>query len=106
MSAVAAFVELSSGAHNVTGVGAWEDWDISGIVPAGTEYVVVLIEQIVAATVNVGARKNGSGLGRLFSANERQLFTLITPVDSARILEIRDENGVPGANFYIVGYWS
>lgn len=106
------FSELvGGGSHNTAGFGAWEDWDLSAIVPAGTAAVLVKMYHFVTgdAFSTKGARNNGSGLSRLIEPLDKSTQFLLTPCDGSRIIEIYDngDGGVPGitTNFTIFGYW-
>ena len=105
------FTELVSGSHVTVGFGAWEDWDLSGIVPAGTIAVLVMMVQVVLgdAFSTKGARNNASALARLVRPLNNTTQFLLTPCDASRIIEIYDngDGGVPGpaTNFAIYGYW-
>lgn len=105
-----AFTELFSSVHVADTEGAWEDWDISAIIPTGCAAVEVAIEK--HANGSVGARADGSALARLFSfqfsaSTEHQPVTVTVPIGATRVIEIYDsvQSSNP-SNFYIIGYWS
>lgn len=96
--------ECMSVFHKAVGDAAWEDWDISALVPEGTEYAVVLIRNSdVAAIRTCGARRNGSADERRITLVALGAYTLITEVDSNRIIEIYAQVAAD-VNFHIVGY--
>ena len=100
------FTELISATHQVGAVPNWEDWDVSGIVPAGTVAVLV---GAVPTTLNsriVGARKNGSALVRTFQLPAIGDVIILTECDGSRIIEIKGVFQTTSVNFRIYGYWS
>ena len=69
MAAGLTFTELAGiENHLAAGAGAWEDWDLSAIVPAGTVSVLVLVFKSGVGSKKAGARKNGTALDRPFTA--------------------------------------
>ena len=108
------FFELAGGeAHAVTAASTWENYDISGIVPAGTRTVEVLIQSRDGGSVNVGARENGTALVRYFAIAGTDGTANITPpvavitvnVDASRIIDIYDSSATKLSDFSIIGYW-
>jgi len=109
------YVELA-GAENkkTTGDSAWEDWDISAIIPAGTIAVEVGLGNDVGApgSSQMGVRTNGSALDRwMYVPSPAQAINLpittvqVTP-DASRIIEIWAANHTAnGCSFHILGYW-
>ncbi len=101
------FYELAGGEdHTATGADAWEDWDISGIVPAGTKSVLL---GITGNNQIVGARKNGSALTRFMYGVQPTAFnypfqTVVCECDSNRVIEIYSATDTV-AEFNILGYW-
>lgn len=101
------FTELS-GKQRYAAVGvAWEDWDISALVPVGTKYVEVLIFNRNAGTFYHGVRANGSVLDRTQQGcTGYNSVSVTTPVDANRIIEVICDTNVLYAWFGILGYWS
>lgn len=104
------FTELAGGEnHAATGAGAWEDYDLSAIVPAGT--VMVLMQILYKTADNIdcsaGCRKNGTALARLLGGVGRGHPTalLITNVDANRVIDIY-AGVVAECDFSVLGYWS
>ncbi len=103
--------EMMSASHQAGGVGAWEDWDLSAVVPAGTTYVLVLMSMYnnTGNATNHGVRKNGSANVRYFSTTqtitESEIVAIPTEVDGSRVIEIYDGNSAVNDTFYIIGYW-
>ncbi len=112
------FVELAGDEDKaVTGIDAWEDWDISAIVPAGTKSVLVaaLHPSFLNIDEPVGARQNGPTLDRSFGpfgitgvVNYRSITSthgpMLTEVDASRVIEIYA--GHTAIRFGIKGYWA
>ena len=102
---------LGTDAHNAAGVAGWEDWDVSGIVPAGTKAVVVSVGCSNSASFIGGARDNGSALNRYAplptgatsGANSWGVM-LVTECDSNRVIEVYAGNTTQ-VWFNIVGYF-
>jgi len=104
------FTELDSAVHNASGaINTWEDWDVSGLVPAGTVAVLVGIYNIdVNALLTGGARKNGTALTRYFPvgwASHAVQTHILTECDANRIIDIYASN-LGAVGFFILGYWS
>ena len=95
------YTELVSTTHVVTNNNTWEDWDVSGIVPAGTTEVELWINLLTGG--NYGARKNGSALNRYFEWSVAAgWITMWVPLDSSRICEIYAPN--TASTFQVIGY--
>jgi hypothetical protein len=89
-----AYYELFTAPYNPAGTLAWEDYDISALVPVGTKTV-----EVYCYGTSAGTRKNGSALGRSLSGHVYHC-----EVDSNRIIEVWSH--APGASGYILmGYW-
>lgn len=102
------FTELATGAgdaHNPSGTGSWEDWDISSLIPAEAVLVEVLMEN-VSGTQALGARKDGSSLNRAVSLLAYGPLTMMVNVDSDRIIEIYAQTSAGDAYFWIAGYYT
>ncbi len=96
------FYEIAtSGSHTASGTSAWEDWDISAIVPADTKYVEVVIKAGAAHTA--GVRENGTSNDRTVSNGGGGLAFRTCKCDSNRIIEIYTTYA--STYFYITGYW-
>ncbi len=106
VNALRQYVELSDATSHQVGTGnTWEDWDISGIVPAGTTEVIVEIFRAANGELN-GARDNGSAIDHRFNlvggANER--FLMECGLDASRVIEVYDDDAAKAGRFAIVGY--
>lgn len=98
------YVELVGNENKAaTGAGAFEDWDISGVVPAGTKFVEVHCRGSTTAGIN-GVRENGSALARVVTQLSNSSWEVQVKVDAARVIEIYQAN-VSRGRFDIVGYW-
>jgi len=101
------FTEMKSSSHYPS-TGDWEDWDLSGIVPSGTKYVLVFFTNRDSINhQDMGARKNGSTVDRYaYMAVEYGAVMALTEVDANRIIEIKGTGGSTNMRFQIWGYWS
>lgn len=101
------FVELAGGEdYTPTTASTWEDWDISGIVPVGTKYVLVHMSNTANNSWNYGARKNGSSLNRIVNLGPYSHANWTTEVDENRVIEIYGTRDPPTSNYFnILGYW-
>ena len=97
------FIELAGGENYVGTAGVWEDWDLSGIVPTGTQYVLVFNNFSIGGNAFNGVRENGSVLDRQFSITGP--FTWIVHVANpiTRIIEVYSD--AARSHFNIMGYW-
>ena len=99
-------VEIASpAAVQCGGSSAWEDWDLSATLPAGTLYADIVI--VTVSVDSVGARKNGSAVERKVTpaaASKEFSFNMLTEVDSGRIVEIYSDSRL-NSYFYVTGYW-
>ena len=110
-SAVVTYIELAGGQnHLVTIQDAWEDWDLSAIVPPATKYVLVDICMDDGEEPG-GARKKGSTLDRKAQFGPIATTTtgrvhgyLITEVDDAQKIQIYGGH-TSHPWFNILGYW-
>jgi len=93
------YTEAFSVVHNNAGVGAWEDWDISALIPPGCRTVDILCS-IAAGGPTVGVRTNGSALNRYVKTGDSIIFT-VKP-DLSRIIDIYSNLAL--TNFQVVGY--
>lgn len=105
------FTELAGGeVHQTSNGWTWQDWDISGIVPAGTKSVLVAIHGSSNSDAGHGVRKNGSALTRYAEAMPIGAYSTsvwLTEVDANRVIECyRRSNTATDAKFSILGYWS
>lgn len=101
------FTELAGGEnHQVTGNDAWENWDISLIVPVGTKSVIVVINVANFNALAFGARANGSALVRRIIGTQYHNYALVTEVDANRIIDCYTLDAFASVFFSILGYWS
>jgi len=89
----------SPAANNV-----WETWDLSATIPAGAEYVEVVVRNIENNSNNGGTRINGGTITRLFTLMNYADLVLTTKLDSNRIIERRTDDKV-NVDFTVTGYW-
>ena len=102
------YVELIGNQNKAaTGADAWEDWDLSGIVPADTQFVEVWIYKISALSRYVGVRINGSAIERKWnmSGAAGKGMTTTVGVDANRKCEIFATSETTNYTFNIKGYW-
>lgn len=101
------FTELANaGDKQAAGAGAWEDWDISAIVPAGSLSALIDIRNASGTSQLVGIRKNGSALVRALSLYNATSRTWLTEVDANRVVEIYVATSAAGVYYNVLGYWS
>lgn len=104
------FTELIGSEFRSTVDNTWTDWDLSGVVPAGTVAILIKIRSSSSARDGHGVRKNGSALVRKFDlilANQEVI--LLTECDTNRVVEWYSEGtggGTWAAFFQVLGYWS
>lgn len=88
------------------GGGAWQDWDMSAIIPAGARVAEISMEHDTNSTM--GVRANGSALTRSVAGvggTTSWRMTVQVLLDAGRIIEVW--NPLAGAATYRVwGYWS
>jgi len=99
-----AYTELMEAEHISATAAGWEDWDISGLVPANT----ILVEIAISTTANqagVGVRTNGSALERYVPLVTQSSLTMLVAPDAARIIEIYATLNAFAA-FGVIGYWA
>ncbi len=107
------FTELAGDEWKVvTGADGWEDWDLSGIIGAGSLTALISVYNNDASDERAGARKNGSALDRSFGPRGITETTLeidglavmLVEVDANRVIEIY--GGSVEIRFGVKGYWS
>ena len=82
---------------------AWTNKDVSALVPAGTDGIIVEVENVHGGTAKaVGLRKNGSTDARINDMNFSNHFWAVIGLDANRIFQYyaTDTN----VNMYLVGY--
>lgn len=95
-----------SAGYSAGGSSAFEDWDISAIVPAGTKAVEVSMTNKTGSAINMGVRKNGSALNRYPAVpGNISSVVMICEVGSDLIIEVFTGDHT-NSNFVITGYWS
>jgi len=102
------FTPLAGGEdHSPAGFNAWEDWDISGSIPAGAVYALIHCRSNdAAARREVGVRNNGSALVRSDLLGIHETIMILTLVDAARICEIYVAAVAAALVCNVWGYWS
>lgn len=103
-----AFTDLDlTDSHQATANATWEDWDISGIVPAGTVMVLLWIE-LGQNGVVLGVRGNGSSDDRkrtMYTIGGNPMISVVPDVN--RVIEIYDQLATTSTStFRLVGYWT
>ena len=99
------YTELFSASHNPTGIGAFEDWDISALIPTGCQWVDILARSVSAQSL--GVRTKGSAVNRADGNNAANAsFTWRVKPDASRIIQIYAGSTAADAFFYVVGYQS
>jgi len=95
--------------HQVGQNDTWEDWDISGIIPAGAKSALIDIRCNFTLVKSMGVRKNGSALDRNFSIGGTTAVgshaIVLTEVDANRVIECYGTVS-PHHTFSVLGYWS
>lgn len=88
--------------------GAWEDWDLSGIVPSGTKAVAIISWNTDNNYVGI-ARKNGTTWGVTggtilcsTSTSYDRLLCMVLPCDGSRIIETKSIS--VGTYYAVMGY--
>lgn len=101
------FIPLAGGEHHPSGggAGAWADWDLTGIVPAGTKWVLLSCESPNGTgNITTGGRKNGSAMVRQVKTADGGNATFLVEPDSNLVIEVYDSTANI-ADFSILGYW-
>jgi hypothetical protein len=98
------YTELCSASHSPTGAGAFEDWDISALIPTGCQWVDILAKSVSAQSL--GVRTKGSAVSRqLATAAVANVSWRVKP-DASRIIQIFAGSTAADAFYYVVGYQS
>lgn len=90
--------------HNPAGADAWENWDISAIIPADALWVEVLCYNDGIGNGQGGVRADGSTVNRLVLAYDGQGWTC-TVKNVGRVIEIFSAGLGTNFKFCITGYW-
>lgn len=93
----------TSAMHSPAGSAAWEDWDLSAIIPAGSKGAQIIARCQWAAGHAIGVRKKGSGLARTITMPQHMMLSFLSEVDTNRKVEIYGRGAV--TDFWVVGYW-
>lgn len=103
------FTETLASAQNSSN-SAWQNLDLSSIIPAGADSVEVYIESSNTTAARIaGARANGSSNNRYYDisspgADGRNGYTLTVKLDSNRVIQILSEIAADIV-FRFLGYW-
>ncbi|KKU28894.1 MAG: hypothetical protein UX42_C0006G0046 [Microgenomates group bacterium GW2011_GWC1_46_20] len=103
------FTETLASAQNSLD-SAWQNLDLSSLIPAGAESVELYIENIKTTAARIaGARANGSSANRYFDISSpgndgRNGYTMTVKLDSNRIIQILSEVAADIV-FRVIGYW-
>ena len=109
MPSSSTFTELVGDQNQTFTTEGFEDWDISGYVPAGTKYVSVMMFRPDRSGAQMGCRKNGSALTRTWNIWVAETWATCVPceVDANRVIECRgDSTAADRCEYSIIGYWS
>jgi hypothetical protein len=91
------YIELDGSVNHIqVNNSAWEDWDLSATLPAGTRAADILLS---SALTNKGVRQNGSAQVRLGNPYGGQMLAV---PDALRIIETYETTGQV---FRLLGYW-
>jgi hypothetical protein len=99
-----AFVGLDGSVTKTADAGAnWLDWDLSATLPAGCRAVELAGAGNPGA---IGARKNGTALGRVLpNASSSSPTSIICEPDASNIIEVYWD-GAAAKTYKLMGYWS
>jgi len=91
---------------STSGVNAWEDWDLSAVIPAGAKYVEVQIWSDDAQYL-FGLRENGATVERQTSnqTGHYYTYTLNCKLDSNLVVERYAGTTAAKTKFAPTGYW-
>lgn len=97
------YAETVAGMTDLTaGAGAWVDWDVSALVPAGTKVIEVVIYN--SAGASSGIRANGSATDRKLTLTS--WMTMLVQLDSSYICERWHPAGADHAYYQIMGWFT
>lgn len=101
---VRSFTEAWPAASSPAGVGAWEDWDLSGTIPAGASCAFILA--IVQNSRSHGFRKDGSAVDRRRAAPNLANAPVFWVVElpASRIVERYVENVAADLSCQLMGW--
>jgi len=106
------FTELEGGvSHNQVANNIWEDWDLSGTLPVGTNSILVSVRHAGGSPAGgeLGVRKNGSALDRdgwYTHVGSYESKTIIAEVGADRIVETKGQKDAnTSTTFKLMGYW-
>ena len=95
------YVGIAPSVHWAAGATAFEDWDISAIIPANAQAAEIMINTDGAGGNN-GCRKNGTAINRYIGLPVSTLTTMFCDVDANRVIEIYTSHTSNG--FIVIGY--
>jgi len=101
------YIELEGLAVKTVAIAdAWEDWDLSALVPVGT-FAVEIMGHCSTNGQSIGARENGSAQDRIHYAWDGgavlTFMVATVKVPASRIIEVR--NFTLTDQFKLMGYW-
>lgn len=103
-SAAPQIYDGSNTAVQTSGDAAWEDVDLSAIVPVGTKYAHILALVIGAGPQNLGVRGNGSTITLAFETTLNRTVSFVLRVDDNRIIECNSQLAIR-VNYYALAWW-
>lgn len=99
------YTELANAGHVAVGASAWEDYDISAVIPVSCKSVDILMMNIDTSNVySAGVRTNGSALVRVTNISPRGAATMSVKPDANRKIEIWADTTTK-IYFCVWGYW-
>ncbi len=91
-------------AHQPTVSGAWQDWDMTALIPVGTLAVEIVCANL-GSSQTIGVRREGSALARVRGLPQNVPMTLTTPVYANRKVQVFAQLRDYDAVFNLSGYW-
>ncbi|MBI4719435.1 MAG: hypothetical protein HY763_16690 [Planctomycetes bacterium] len=107
-----AYTELFADAGSPSSSATWQDKDLTGSgVPDNAVAEFVLLNRDTAGPYNMGARANGSALGRLLNLHKAALGggnagRMQVAADSTATVELYHGDITKAHSFYLTGYWT
>ncbi len=91
-------------AHQPAAAGAWEDWDMTALIPPATVAVEIVCANL-GSSQTVGVREEGSARIRVRALPTNAPMTLTTPVYANRKVQVFAQLREYDAVFNLSGYW-
>lgn len=100
-----AFTSTWSAESQPAGTGAWEDWDISALVPSNAVYVMVLLRNGSGQVKEGGIRANGDSTAKNYGIATSTCRVQMESIPSDKKLELYAETFTTACICRIIGYW-